>query len=189
MHKDYYSQLVTLYEATKVKKIDQEVVNEAPVMGEPVIAKKEILQQKPAPEETGDISEDPELDDANYLNDPNLSSVELIPDTPEQKRKEKLFELFSELMNYSTVFYDDLEKIDGNLLDKEKIGELRENKKRIITISEKLRKYIKEDFLEEKYEKSLYIYILLRTELITIIKLLRQSFELNKIDDKETKKN
>lgn len=184
MYKEYYSQLIKLYESTKSLKEVDNLVDQ----GNPGIQQEAIPEEQPqeVPQD-GNIKENPELDDASYLDDLNLSPVESIPDTSEQKRKEKMFELFKELMNYSEVFYEDLEKIDSNLLDKEKIDDLRENKNRIKTISEKLRKYIEDDFLKEKYERSLYIYILLRTELITIVKLLRHSFELNKVDKTDKK--
>jgi hypothetical protein len=41
-------------------------------------------------------------------------------------------------------------------------------------------------FPTERYEKALYVYILLRTELISIIKLLRESLGLNVDPEKKT---
>jgi hypothetical protein len=193
--KEYFRKLIALYEAA-----NQE---------EEVLSPAEEVEEQPATEvpaeetpqavgtssnsSTGDGSgtiEDPGLDDANYL-----SGEESIPaptngtaNVSEREKLVKIFDLLSELMNYSRTFNETLEGIDLNLLDKEKNEKLNLGKRRLVKVSEKLSHYIKEVFPDEKYEKALYVYILLRTEFVTVIRSLRELLELNKTDSQETDK-
>jgi len=193
--KEYFRKLIALYEAANQ---EEEVLSPAEEVEEQPAAE---VPAEEAPEavgassnsSTGDGSgtiEDPELGDANYL-----SGEESIPaptngtaDVSEREKLVKIFDLLSELMNYSRTFNETLEGIDLNLLDKEKNEKLNLGKRRLVKVSEKLSHYIKEVFPDEKYEKALYVYILLRTEFVTVIKSLRELLELNKTDSQETDK-
>jgi len=187
--REYFKSLVNLFEAVK-KEADMDKD-----FAEPLPEEEEIVPQEEIGNDlnsAGNIEENPELGDADYLSNdemtPGLSPVDDLAQVSDQKKMVKLFELFKELLNYSTVFYDSLDIIDMNLLDGEKFRKLKANKNTILEISEKLKDYIKDSFVDEKYERALYVYILLRTELVTVIKMLRESLELNKkIEDQDKK--
>jgi len=195
--KEYFKKLVSLFEA----KSDEE--EDLPEMaskdqynvdsGEDAMGNASDQMQTQTNDEQGDLGEEPELGDADYLSSDGERNSNLPPmndPVAESKKMGKLFDLFKDLLNYSNVFKDSLTTIDMNLLDGEKIGRLRNNIEHVEKIIEKLRKYIIDTLPTEKYEKALYVYILLRTELLTVIKLLRESLELNTavIDDAEDPK-
>jgi hypothetical protein len=126
----------------------------------------------------------PALGDADYLSAsgnsvPGLPPTGDIINVPEPKKKAKLFGLFRELLNYSNVFVESLTSIDMNLLDMDKIDKVRKNTDQVDDVIGKIRSYVVDTFPTERYEKALYVYILLRTELLTIIKLLRETLGLN----------
>lgn len=195
--KEYFRRLIALYEAANQEAVVPAEAGEQPVEEQPA----EEVPAEEAPQavgsssqgSTGDVSgtiEDPELGDANYL-----SGEESVPaptsgtaDVSEKEKLGKLFDLLNELLNYSRTFNETLEGVDLNLLDRDKNEGLNIGKKRIASVSEKLTHYIKEVFPDEKYEKALYVYILLRTELVTAIKSIRELLELNKTDSQETDK-
>jgi len=193
--KEYFRKLVDLYEDQKL--LNEETPSEENVT--PAIIPQVDQLSVNAGDSSGDsgnIEENPGLDDADYLSSGGASQQELPPmddmiEVSEQKRLVRLFDLFKELMNYSIVFYESLDRININLLDEDKNMLLKSYKNKIFDITEKLRAYIKDSFVNERYEKALYVYILLRTELVTIIKLLRETLDINKnkedIKDKTVK--
>ena len=141
--------------------------------------------------ENSDINS--ELGDADYLSaedglQPSLSSLASSMEVSESTKMAKLFDLFKDLLNYSSVFHETLTTINIDLLDTEKVGNLRKNITQVEQIVEKLKDYIINTLSTDKYEKALYVYILLRTELMTVIKFLRESLDLNRVDDEDTKK-
>lgn len=191
----YYKQLVALFESTKKA---EEILSEAPYGQEPPV--REIpnnidpYAQQAQPIKPGLPMEDPGLSDTDYLQDedpmsmmmdPQLSPVEDIIEVSEQQRLIKLLGLYRELTNYTTVFHESLENIDTSTLEGDKNEEIRELKKKILALTEKLRSYIIDRYASETYEKSLYVYILLRTELLTIISLLRKILGVDKNDLKD----
>lgn len=195
----YYKNLVALFESTKEKEVLQEAVPmQQPVQQEPAVRQipNQIdapVQQPPMPAEDP-MMMDPGLSDADYLQgddpmmmEPELSPIEDAIEVSEQKKLIKLLGLYRELMNYTTVFYDSLENIDTSTLEKEDNDETRRLKKKILALKDKLRDYIIDRYADEKYEKSLYVYILLRTELLTIITLLRKILGVDKNTKEDTK--
>ena len=191
---DYYKKLVTLFEATTSKeeasdgtdKTQDKISNTGSDLNQSI--------EDPALTEDGLGFEDDDmsgLDDADYLSseedEVGLSPMmdEEVIEVSDKQKLLKLFDLFKELVDYSQLFYDSLDTVDFNLLEKDKFDKLRETRTKLFTLIEKLENYINEVFYGEKYEKALYVYILLRTELLTNIKLLREILELNK---EETKK-
>jgi hypothetical protein len=195
--KEYFKKLVSLFEAKSDEEEDlPEMASEDQYnvdSGEDAMGNASDQMQTQTNDEQGDLGEEPELGDADYLSSDGERNSNLPPmndPVAESKKMGKLFDLFKDLLNYSNVFKDSLTTIDMNLLDGEKIGRLRNNIEHVEKIIEKLRKYIIDTLPTEKYEKALYVYILLRTELLTVIKLLRESLELNTavIDDAEDPK-
>jgi cystathionine beta-lyase/cystathionine gamma-synthase len=146
-------------------------------------------EQQPIPPGEGDPNSsgaepDLALGDANYLSAGEASGNVLPPigdivEVSEPKKKAKLFDLLRDLLNYSNVFIESLTNIDMNLLDMEQIEKVRKNTDQVDDVIQKVRTYVTETFPTDKYEKALYVYILLRTELMTIINLLRESLGLN----------
>jgi hypothetical protein len=191
---DYYKKLVTLYEfTTKEEKSDGTNKTQDKISNTGSDLNQSI--DDPALAEDGlgfETDEMSGLDDADYLSSDEEDEVGLSPmmddeviEVSDKQKLLKLFDLFKELVDYSQMFYDSLNTVDFNLLEKDKFTKLRETRTKLFTLIEKLENYINEVFYGEKYEKALYVYILLRTELLTNIKLLREILELNK---EETKK-
>jgi hypothetical protein len=184
--KEYFKRLVLLFEADSVED------SEAPAMASKdknnLDAGKDVegnatdqMKTQTTSEAESSLSDEPDLEDADYLSsDGETSSLPPVNDPmADSKKLSKLFELYKDLLNYSSVFKENLVTIDMDLLDGEKIGKLRNNIEHVEKIIEKIRKYMVNNFPTEKYEKALYIYILLRTELLTVVKLLRESLGLN----------
>jgi hypothetical protein len=189
--KDYFKNLVSLYEAIGDEDIlpaSQDQFNpdaganvEGTIDDQPMGQQGMVNQDAGAPDSQSDMQSALDLGDADYLSGEEFGALppEDTIEVSEPKKLAKLFQLYKELLNYSTVFYESLDTIDMNLLDIEKSEKIRENKNQIINIVEKIEDYLIDTFPNETYEKALYIYIHLRTELMTIIKLLRESLDLN----------
>jgi hypothetical protein len=145
------------------------------------------------PGSSGAMSSDPALGDADYLSAvgtgvPGLPPIGDSIEVPDHRKKSKLFDLFRDLLNYSNVFVESLTNIDMNLLDMDQIDRVKKNTDQVDDVIGKIRSYIVETLPTERYEKALYVYILLRTELLTIIKLLRETLGLN-VQPEAEKKN
>jgi len=193
MEKSYFESLISLYEF-KVDDGTNMTQQKIADSGNDVDSDKGLNDLNPEEDfDSGVDSEDlSELDDADYLSDEEASDLSPMIDAIEVSDKQKLlklFDLFKELLDYSEMFQESLEAIDFNLLEKEKNVKLRRSKDKLESMIEKLENYINEVFYGEKYEKALYVYILLRTELLTNIKLLREILGLNEIQDEKEQKN
>jgi hypothetical protein len=194
---DYFKGLVSLFEDISTQNVaPASEDNFNPDAGANV--EDDVQDVEISPETTGDEqpNEDAinsELGDADYLSteggfQPNLPPAVDSVEVSESKKMAKLFDLFKDLLNYSSVFHETLTTINIDILDAEKINKLRKNINHVDQIIEKLKDYIIKNFPTEKYEKALYVYILLRTELMTVIKLLRESLDLNRVADLEKDK-
>jgi hypothetical protein len=191
--KEYFKGLVSLFEA------EEDIPDMASEdrfntdSGEDMMGNASDQMQTQLKSETeSDLGDEPDLGDADYLSSDGGSVSNNLPpmsDTvAESKKTGKLFKLYKDLLNYSSVFKESLTTIDISLLDEEKIGKLRLNIEHVEKIVEKIRDYIIDTLPTEKYEKALYVYILLRTELLTIVKSLRESLNLNTTDEVESDK-
>lgn len=98
----------------------------------------------------------------------------------------KLYELYSDLLNYTILFLDSLGNIDTNLLELETFKLVRKYIDSTKELSDKINNYMINIFSEEEYEKLVYVYILFRTELVTCIKGIRDILKLNNPDEKVT---
>jgi hypothetical protein len=196
--KKYFKSLVTLFEAPSVEEVEMASTDpNNPDYGANVdgTADQALPQASSGSSpNTSDTSAKSDLGDADYLStggedgQSNLPPIGDSIEVSEPKKMAKLFDLFKDLLNYSTVFFESLTTIDMSLLDADKVAKLRNNIDQVNNVNIKLREYITETFPTEKYEKALYVYILLRTELMTIIKLLRESLELNAVSGQESDK-
>jgi len=190
MEKGYYKALKLLFERTDGVNLNrkQEIiadsssdVNERPntLEKQPEDLQKISNQEMAVPEE--------ETSDADYLLDSNgLPQMEGPLEVSEKQKLLKLFSLFKTLLTYGEIFEENLEEINIEMIEEEVIKEIQVYTKEIKSLTEKIREYLENIFVEEKYEKSLYAYILMRTELLTAIKILR---DLLKIDKDEEKKD
>lgn len=99
----------------------------------------------------------------------------------------KLHELYSDLLNYCTVFLDSLGNINTNLLELETFKLVRKYTQSVKELADKINNYMINIFSEEEYEKLLYVYVLFRTELVTCVKGIRDILRLNRPEEKITK--
>jgi len=186
-HNDYYRGLVNLYETKKLlanakplKILKEDAESEAKAaLGETPDQQEEPVQNEPAAPAQ---EEEQPLDDASYL-DPSIANMAPPVNEAEKEKLKKLFDLYKDLINYSEVFYESLDLIDTNLLDKDESTQLIEKKLQIDKIKKKLDDYLLGQLATKKYEESLYIYILLRTELVTLIRSLRNMLKLDVKDE------
>jgi hypothetical protein len=187
--KEYFKKLVSLYEAEK--EIQDPGLDQVADSGTDLQA-DDGLQDAPQPQDEQIPEEStPEegLDDADYLSQSNQPQQPLPPEPAEIHKAIRLFDLYSKLLDYVKTFHESLDVIDSNLLDKVDHIEMVNKKEKIEKVVEKLDYYMKEIFPVEKYEKSLYVYVLLRTEIITMIKSLRELLKLDQTDEKDKKKD
>lgn len=190
----YYKELVTLFEFdtnTGTDKGQDKITETGSDVNQDISDDQLNLDDGLETLGNGDLND---LNDADYMAaEEGLPQEEGFHDVVEVSDKQKqirLLELFRELLEYSKIFYETLETIDFNLLEKDPTTKLRYSKKKLFDMIEKLESYITDVFYGEQYEKSLYVYILLRTELLTNIKLLRQVLNLDKREKElETEKN
>ena len=185
--KDYYRQLVALYEAVIT---EEEPAPEALPQNDPY-GEPEAAPVDPA--NPADMQEGPQTEDAQYTGDDGMApelSPEVEPaEVSDTMKLKKLFDLFNTLLNYGKTLLTSLEDtIDLGLFDEEKLGAFNKIKDRLRRFDEKTTTYISEVFSTEAYERALYVYILLRTELVTIIKLMRVKLELDTVDEDKPKK-
>lgn len=121
-----------------------------------------------------------DLGDASYMNasEPSLETVS------EERKKTKLFELFQELTELCNYVHESFsERISVDLLDKEQNSVLNITLDKTDEIKKKVEEYSINTYSLRTYEESLYIYILLRSELLITIKLLRKTLKLNRQTD------
>lgn len=193
--KEYFKKLVALFEEVSEEEVvpasqDQYNIDAgANVDGNTT----DQAGKQAASDSESDVEANSDLGDANYLSTAGEVKTNLPPigdsiEVPEPKKMAKLFDLFKDLLSYSEIFYESLtNNIDMNLLSGEKVNKLKKNIDQVTDVVDKIRIYITDTFPTEKYEKALYVYILLRTELMTIIKLLRESLGLNVISNDDDK--
>jgi exonuclease VII small subunit len=78
-----------------------------------------------------------------------------------------------------------LDSIDVSLLDGIDVASISKYYKIVKDLEEKIRDYLENTIKGEVYEKALYAYIMLRTELLTAIQILRKLLKLNEEEDKK----
>ena len=189
--KDYFNSIRILFNETNGINLDrnQELINDS----ESDVNKNfpNDINMTPDPEEIFQSKEeavpDEGMTDADYLlqGGGEIPSMEEPLEVSEKQKLLKLFSLFKTLLTYGEVFLESLEKISIDMIDEEKIKEIKIYKDQLKKLTEKIRDYLKEIFVSEKYEKSLYAYILMRTELLSLVKMLREILLINEENPKE----
>ena len=117
--------------------------------------------------------------DADYMQDPPPEE-EPASQVDETEKKKKLFNLMNELLVYNKYFLNNVNDLSIDMINDENFYQIGKLKDRLTQVNVKLQKYLLDNFVNSEYNRSLYIYILLRTEVLTLVKLLRN---LLKIDE------
>lgn len=117
--------------------------------------------------------------DADYMQDPPPEEG-LASQVDETEKKKKLFNLMNELLVYNKYFLNNVNDLSIDMIDDENFYQIGRLKDRLTSVNVKLQKYLLDNFVNNEYNRSLYVYILLRTEVLTSVKLLRN---LLKIDE------
>lgn len=121
------------------------------------------------------------MQDADYMQDPGYQEKAVEePQITDQLKISKLFSHFVDLKQMTTEFKDRLEGLNFNLFDDKKIGIIKTVLDTSEKLIEKISDYITDNFTNNKYEQNLYIYLLLRSELVTMISLFRKSLNLGR---------
>ena len=123
-----------------------------------------------------------ELDDANYM---QAEAPQEQPADDDKYKKMKLFALFRNMMNYVESLLKTLENVDLSTLDDEKIRKIENAKTILNTTLTKIKEYMVDIYSEQTYEQGLYVYVLLRSELLTGISIIRENLDLNQENDKK----
>ena len=155
-----------------------------------------------------------EMDDADYMNeepieaqdqvDPNIQ-MEMPEDAPSSPNSQAnsadalktmhLFDLSTKLFDYAEIVEKSLKNIDRTKIARGNIDYLSQLFDVMSRFKSKLRDFIAEVFSKETYEKNLYTYLVLRHELLSIIKYMRSLLRLETLEleedevDKSTTKN
>jgi hypothetical protein len=91
----------------------------------------------------------------------------------EVSRNKKLFDLFNELLTYSKYFQENIRNLATDMLDSESLKNIIKLKFDLNNTVKKINDYMLGQFPKYPYERSLYVYITLRTEIMTEVKLIR----------------
>jgi len=195
--KEYFSQLISLYEATNNVNMDVEdqkiygAQNQIADSGSDVNPNN-LGGSATAPEEMAqepDTQDSDGLQDAAYLNNYSASNDASATTVSDNRQKlVELFDLFRNLLDYSEKFAESMESVELELLDDNAYTKAIKVIGKVKDLSEKIRNYLLNTFENDAYEKALYAYIMLRTELLTAIKLLRDILKLNEVEEIPEKK-
>lgn len=139
---------------------------------------------------------DPEAEAAIGMDDASYMGMEppepTIDDITQQQQKVKLFDNFNELLNLAEYAKNSFtEKLTLDLLDQKKFDILAFSIKKFDGVIQKIKDYQLNSFLIREYEESLYVYMLLRSELLTTIAYIRKALHLKhvpRIADEENKR-
>lgn len=196
--KEYFSQLISLYEAAVVKPDvedqavyaqQQQIADSGNDIVDPNVDPGGSVSPEGMAQEEGDGQDSGGLQDAAYLN--NYSASNDASQTTVSDNRQKLVELFGlfrQLLNYSETFSESIEKTTLELLDEKDYYQALQVIKKVKELSEKIRNYLLNTFENDAYEKALYAYVMLRTELLTAVKLLRDILKLNEVEENPDKK-
>lgn len=139
------------------------------------------FNQNPDPNADPNMMQDGENygGDADYMQDPPPEEGPA-SQVDETEKKKKLFNLMNELLVYNKYFLNNVNDLSIDMINDENFYQIGKLKDRLTQVNVKLQKYLLDNFVNSEYNRSLYIYILLRTEVLTLVKLLR---DLLKIDE------
>ena len=185
--KKYFESLISLYEAVGMTGSEEVVPQENIADSGSDVAPE--AQNAQAVVEDPNIGEDENIEDAAYLN-PQEQSVpeESISLVMETQKAVKLFELVEDLLSYGKAFYDSLKIVDKGLLDEKSYVSYLKYSNQVESLINKIESYLINIYNSETYERNLYTYILYRTELISIVKELRNILKLQDVEREQLEK-
>jgi hypothetical protein len=184
--KKYFESLISLYEAVGMTG-SEEVVPQENIAdsGSDVAPEAQNAQAVEDP----NIGEDQDIEDAAYLNPQEQvvpeESISLVMET---QKAVKLFELVEDLLSYGKAFYDSLKIVDKGLLDEKSYVSYLKYSNQVESLINKIESYLINIYNSETYERNLYTYILYRTELISIVKELRNILKLQDVEREQLEK-
>ena len=135
------------------------------------------------PQDGADPSMEDSLDDANYM---QAEAPQEQPADDDKYKKMKLFSLLKNMLNYTESLLKTIENVDMSTLDDENIKKVDRAKIILNSTLMKLKEYIIDIYSEHTYEQGIYIYVLLRSELLTGISIIRETLGLNKENDEKS---
>ena len=176
--KDYFNNLINLYEAIGMAGTEEVIPQEQIAdSGSDVI---------PAPQGSQEIPEDEENQEME--NEIPQPQEEIPADTSliiEKQKFVKIFNFMKNLVDYGEAFIESIKCIDINLWEFEVYKEMRKYTTDLENLLEKIKNYMINIFNSEDYERVLHAYILFRTELVVGIKGLRKILKLDQTEDEE----
>ena len=185
---NYFNTLLQLYEDVDQKEIDQQqqkIADSGSDVEDPnVLPKAEPEDQQQSQEETDQDN----LEDTNYLAQKDQGQALTNQSSNSSGKLVKLFELMQNLLTYSETFNSTLDSVELGLLDNAKLDKANSYKSALDSLKTKIHDYLIDNFEYAGYEENIYAYVLFRTELLTIIKNLRDTLGLNDVDDKDDTK-
>lgn len=198
--KEYFNYLASVLsesaEAIKVNQLNEasataatpaEVDSGAQAQEDPAMAADTGLEGQEVPAEEEVAEEDPSMD-TSYM-DPAEPVEPTIDDITQQQQKEKLFDNFNELINLAEYARDSFkEKTSLDLLNKDQYEILIFGIEKFDGIIKKIKDYQLNSFLLREYKESLYVYMLLRSELLTVISYIRKALKLHNLTNVQDEK-
>ena len=185
---NYFNTLLQLYEDVDQKEIDQQqqkIADSGSDVEDPnVLPKAEPEDQQQSQEETDQDN----LEDTNYLAQKDQGQALTNQSSNSSGKLVKLFELMQNLLTYSETFNSTLDSVELGLLDNAKLDKANSYKSALDSLKTKIHDYLIDNFEYAGYEENIYAYVLFRTELLTIVKNLRDTLGLNDVDDKDDTK-
>lgn len=123
--------------------------------------------------------QDPEMQAADEMQSVDGSQQEP-PDISDTRKLVHLFDNFDELRKMTIDFCDKLKEIDVTKLNDKKVKIVSMILDTVDRLVEKIEEYILNNFETKTYEENLYVYLLMRSELLTSISLLRKTLVLGR---------
>ena len=139
------------------------------------------LDQDPAEfDQSNTDNQDPNTEniadqDADYMSQQNVGNEQPEAPVDEVARKKRLFELMNDLQVFGTYFLESVKNVALDMIDSEVAAKIKKLKHDISDTVNKIKRYLLDSYVNNDYQRNLYIYVLLRTELLTEVKILRKS--------------
>lgn len=129
----------------------------------------------PNAQEGMEQSEMPADQDADYMSQQNVEEEQPEAPVDDVARKKRLFELMNDLQVFGSYFLESLQNVALDMIDSETCQHIKKLKFNVQETVNKIKRYLLDSYVKNDYERNLYIYVLLRTELLTEVKILRKN--------------
>lgn len=181
-NKEYFKHLVSFVKLTEAGE-EEQLPEEVPAE-EQEAAPEEGTEMDQAPIEGEEDAEG--LDDAGYMDQAPPPQTSGIDDATKREQKAKLFDEFTKLKKLAEFIKTSFEeKLSVDLIDSDQSKAVNLLFEKVADVVKKIVDYQLTTFIDRTYEESLYIYMLLRSELTTTLKYVRQVFGMNSNSKKE----